>query len=133
MAGADNLKGKGFDEMTAERQRAIASAGGKASQEARRRRKELKACIEALLESNIKDKNGREMSGAEALTSQLFKKALDGDVRAFEVLRDTAGQKPVERVVVTEIDEQAAAEVEDMVAAAKYETDTGEKTEQSGE
>lgn len=42
MAGYDNIKDKGFDKITAERQREIASMGGKASRAAARRRKNIK-------------------------------------------------------------------------------------------
>ena len=42
MAGYDNIKDCGFDKMSAERQREIASMGGKASQEKRKRQKTLR-------------------------------------------------------------------------------------------
>lgn len=88
------------------------SNGGKASGEARRRKKELKECIEMLLESDIKAKNGDVMSGAEAIATKLFEKALRGDIKAFEVVRDTAGQKPVEKVQVASVDQETIDKVE---------------------
>lgn len=78
--------------------------GGKASGEARRRKKEIRECLEILLEKEIKTRTGEAMSGAEAISAKLFEKALKGDVRAFEVLRDSAGQKPVEKIEQTNID-----------------------------
>lgn len=66
--------------------------GGKKSGEARRRKKELREHLEALLSG----KRG-EMTTAEALTLALVEKGLAGDVRAFEVIRDTIGEKPVEK------------------------------------
>jgi hypothetical protein len=61
------------------------------------------------------DKKGNKASGAEALASTLFKKALAGDLKAFELVRDTAGQKPVERVMLAEVDQKTINEVEAMV------------------
>lgn len=78
--------------------------GGKASVEARRKKKDLRRAIEVLLETDIKGKNGEVKSGAEAIAIAQFQKALKGDTRAFEVLRDTAGQKPVEKVEQVNID-----------------------------
>lgn len=72
--------------------------GGIASGEARRKKKLLRECLEILLEKEITDKKGETMSGAEALSTKLFAEAMKGNVKAFEVLRDTAGQKPVEKV-----------------------------------
>lgn len=66
--------------------------GGKKSGEARRRKKALREHLEALLAG----KRG-EMTTAEALTLALVEKGLAGDVRAFEVIRDTIGEKPVEK------------------------------------
>lgn len=72
--------------------------GGIASGEAKRHKKLLRECLEELLNKEITDKKGVSMTGAEALAAMAFKKALAGDLRAFEVVRDTAGQKPVEKV-----------------------------------
>jgi hypothetical protein len=95
-----------FNERTESEQRAIATAGGKASGKARRNKKLLRDCIDYLLEREDKtvlDTEGNPMSGAEQLAYNLFVKALGEPdtakaARAFEVLRDTAGQKPVEKV-----------------------------------
>lgn len=76
----------------------LGKKGGIASGKARREKKTLRQCLEILLERTLKDKKGIEMSGAEAVSLKVFEKALKGDIRAFEVLRDTAGQKPVEKV-----------------------------------
>lgn len=89
-----------------------ARAGGVASGEARRRKKEIRECLEILLEKEIKARDGKVMSGAEAISAKLFEKALHGDVRAFEVLRDSAGQKPVEKIQVAEVDQTTIDDVE---------------------
>jgi len=74
------------------------SMGGKKSGEARRNKKLLRDCIEMLLEKEMEDGKGGTKTGAEALAVKLFKEAMKGNVKAFEVLRDTAGQKPIEKV-----------------------------------
>ena len=76
----------------------LGKKGGIASGKARREKKTLRQCLEILLEKTLKDKKGIEITGAEAVSLKVFEKALKGDIRAFEVLRDTAGQKPVEKV-----------------------------------
>ena len=92
-----------------------ASKGGKASVESRKQKKLLRECLEILLEKEITDKNGNTASGAEALAAKLFQQALQGNIKAFEVVRDTAGQKPAERVVVSNIDPDVISQVERMV------------------
>lgn len=113
MANKQNLNP--FGTLTEDEQRKISSKGGKASGEARRKKKLLRECLEILLEKEMTDKKGETMTGAEALSAKLFKEAMKGNVKAFEVLRDTAGQKPVEKVVVSEIDTDVIDEIERMM------------------
>lgn len=72
-------------DRTIEEQRDIARMGGIASGEARRRKRTLKEELLLLLEEENNQKN---------VTVALIKKALTGDTKAFEVLRDTIGEKP---------------------------------------
>lgn len=115
MANDSNLEGKGFDERTAEEQREIARQGGIASGEARRRKRDLRQALEALLEKEFKGKDGITLTGAEAIALKQMEKALKGDTKAFEVVRDTAGQKPVEKVMIAEVDQSVIDEVEKAV------------------
>ena len=92
-----------------------AKKGGKASAEARRKKRDLRAALEVLLEREVADGNGGTITGAQALTARLYKEALKGNVKAFEVLRDTVGQKPVEKVVVADVDQSVIDEVEKAV------------------
>lgn len=92
-----------------------ASKGGKKSAEVRRQKRDLRRALEVLLEKDFKDRAGNKVSGAEAITAKLFEKAMKGDVRAFETLRDTVGQKPVEKVMVAEVDQDVIDEVEKAV------------------
>lgn len=88
------VRGDEAHKLTAEE----ASRGGKASGEARRRKRDLRKALEALLEKDFKNAQGNNISGAEAIAIKQFEKAMTGDTRAFEVIRDTAGQKPVDKV-----------------------------------
>lgn len=104
---------KSFSERTEKEQREIQQKGGKASGEARRQKRDLRRALEALLDKNMgRNKDGEDVSGAEALALKQFEKALKGDTRAFEVIRDTAGQKPVEKVMIAEVDQDIIDEVE---------------------
>lgn len=115
MANNANLDGKGFDDRTTEEQREIAKKGGIASGEARRRKRDLRQALELLLEKEYRDKNGNTITGAEAITAKLFEQAMKGNIKAFETLRDTIGQKPVEKVMIAEVDQDVIDEVERMV------------------
>ena len=102
MANEQNLKPSEYKLSQEE-----AKKGGIASGEARRQKRDLRKALEILLEKTVsKDKEGNDISGAEALALKQFEKALKGDTRAFEVIRDTSGQKPVEKVEVGKIDRQ---------------------------
>ena len=89
-----------------------AKKGGKASGEARRRKRDIRLAMEALLEKQYKGKNGEQLSGAEAIALKQMEKALKGDAKAFELVRDTAGQKPIEKVEQVNIDVEYDASVE---------------------
>lgn len=75
-----------------------AKKGGINSGKARRAKRDLRKALELLLEKDFKDKNGNTVSGTEALTTKLFEQAMKGNVKAFETIRDTVGQKPIEKV-----------------------------------
>lgn len=120
--GTKNLKP--MNQRTKEEQKKIASAGGKASGKARRNRAMLKDCIIALMEQKVIDPNDpkgkKKITGAEQLSAKLYKQALEEldtakAAKAFEVLRDTSGQKPVEKVMVAEVDQTVIDEVEAML------------------
>jgi hypothetical protein len=112
MANEQNLKRINSEKMAREYQKKSVESRNKNTAE----RKDLRKAIEILLEKTVsKDKDGKEISGAEAMALKQFEKALKGDTRAFEVIRDTAGQKPVEKVEMATIDQSVIDEVERMV------------------
>ena len=99
---------------TSEQARINGAKGGKASAEARERRKLLRECLQELMSMEYDTKQGKK-AGCDVVAAALVKKAMSGDVKAFEVVRDTLGEKPVERVVTAEIDPADIAAVEELV------------------
>lgn len=97
----------------------IAKMGGIASGEAKRKKKTFRAAMEAILEQEVLDKNGNKIDLLTAISAKQIEKANKGDTKAFEVIRDTIGQKPVERVEITEWDTKVAGEIEAYVDSRK--------------
>lgn len=94
-----------FTERSESEVRKLNSKGGVNSGEARRRKRDIRLALEALLEKDISDKHGNTMTTTEAIALKQIEKALKGDTKAFEVVRDTVGQKPIDKVAVTNIDQ----------------------------
>lgn len=92
-----------------------AKRGGIRSGEVRRQKRDLRKALEMLLEKDFTDKNGVTVSGTEAITTRLFEQALKGNVKAFETIRATVGQDPVQKVMISEVDQEVIDEVERMV------------------
>lgn len=68
--------------------------GGKASGEAKRRMKTFREELQAILETEMLNAKGEKVSYQKNINSALILKAAKGDVRAYEVIRDTLGQRP---------------------------------------
>lgn len=82
------------NKRTLSERRALAKKAGVASGKARREKANFKKLCEIALNETYKG----EMTNAEAMVISMITKALEGDTKAFEVIRDTAGQKPVQVV-----------------------------------
>ena len=95
--------------------REMARNGGLASGEARRKRKTLKEELLLMLS---------EGETQQSVTLALIEKAMSGDTKAFEVIRDTIGEKPIDKVMIADVDPSVIAEVEAMVLT-DYDTETG--------
>ena len=105
----DNLKSLG--KRTTEEQRMIAQKGGKASGKARKDKREQKQIIMDVLAMPLEEGSveqitslaaaeGANLSINQAIIIQQVKRALKGDTRAAEYLRDTSGQKPSDKVQI---------------------------------
>ena len=107
MAGTDNLK-----VPTSEEAREFGRRGGIASAKKRRERKAMKETLEELLSMplkkgasadiskvrNIAAMKGKNITMQEAIMLSMLQKAAKGDVRAAEFVRDTAGQRPTDKM-----------------------------------
>ena len=102
MANEQNLKPVSSTKEARERGR----KGGLASGEARRKRKTLKEELLLMLS---------EGETQQSVTLALIEKAMSGDTKAFEVIRDTIGEKPVDKVMIADVEPSVIAEVEAMV------------------
>ena len=109
MPNAQNLK-PGAYKLSKEEM----AKGGRNSHKKMRERKLLRECLPELLQIEYDKKQGKKL-GSEMLAAMLMKKAMNGDVKAFEVLRDTAGEKPVDKVMVADVEKTIIDEVEKMV------------------
>lgn len=96
-----------FDKIrTSEEARKRGRAGGIKSGEVRRQRKTLRDELLALLSAG---------NTQNEMTLALIERAKNGDTKAFEVVRDTIGEKPVDKVIVAEVDQNVINEVEAML------------------
>ena len=111
MANEQNLRP--FATLTEKQQREIRSKGGKASVEAKRRRKKMKDLAQELLASEalkldpaeakrIATQLGlppEEVSVSDLMLSSITQKAInEKDVSAFNAIRDTAEGKPMQSI-----------------------------------
>lgn len=78
-----------FADRSTEEVREIARKGGINSGKARRERKTLKEELLLLLEKG---------DTQEKISLAMIKEALDGNTKAFEVIRDTIGEKPEDKL-----------------------------------
>lgn len=90
MANEQNLK-----RLTSEEAREFGRKGGKASAKARAKRKTLKEELLLLLS---------EGDTQAKLSLAVLQNALNGDNKAFEIIRDTIGEKPTDKQEVKIVD-----------------------------
>lgn len=112
MAGTQNLRPAYL--KSKEEHIAISRKGGIKSGETRRRKKEMRDLILDILGKkqfkkkidgfddidSMEELYNKNLTIAEKLVLVQITKALEGDTEAFKTIRDTAGQKPTEKVSV---------------------------------
>lgn len=91
-----------FNTMDAEKKKEIQSKGGKAGAISKRKRKAFKEDLLTALE--VIQENG--LSVQDTGVASLLTKFMAGDLKAFEIVRDTVGEKPTDKqeVKVVETD-----------------------------
>lgn len=85
---------------TPEERRANARKAGIASGDARRAKKTMREVLEVLLETVDK---GSDKTNIEVMMASAVRKAMNGDLKAMEFVRDTSGQKPDTQITVKDI------------------------------
>lgn len=106
-----------FNELTQEQQREIASKGGKASVEAKRKKKAMREQMEMLLSLPLKDDRVKrkfealgidtdDMDNQMALMVATYQQALKGNTNAINIVREIIGERVQEIKVNTNIDEK---------------------------
>lgn len=104
-----------FSKMTAEERRENGRKGGIASGEAKRKKKAMRERLEILLELPVKPGKGTDLESIknfaalkgknitvqDAMMIAQIQKALKGDTTAAAFIRDTAGDKPSDKMSIT--------------------------------
>lgn len=76
--------------------------GGIKSGEVRRAKKTMKEMLDYLLEKEIENsRTGEKVTYREAILTSAIKKAIKGDIKASQFIRDTAGEAPVTKTELT--------------------------------
>lgn len=107
MANEQNLKP--FNSLTEKEQREITSKGGKASAKKRQQNKTFKEIINKFLNGQVSDERlkqqmidfgfaDKDVSNKSCAVFALWKEAIKGNTKAFELMRDTIGEKPIEQI-----------------------------------
>ena len=90
-----------------------AKKGGIRSGQVRREKADFKKKCQIWMESEVaKDKNGKAVTGADLMIAVAGRGIKNGSTKFWELMRDTAGYKPIDKVMVSEVDQSIIDEVE---------------------
>ena len=96
-----------------------AKEAGRASGIARKEKGDLRRLCQLWMEEEVgTGKDGEKITGGQMMVRVAVKEVAKGNPRFWELLRDTAGFKPVDKVMVSEVEPAVIAEVEEMVKEA---------------
>lgn len=113
-----------------EQAREMGRRGGIASGKAKRERKQMREVAQALLDLPVEQGRAegykslaegvrRNVTVSERIVMAAVREALDGNVRAAEFVRDTAGERPTETVAVAKASAEASAEFMALIDAER--------------
>lgn len=125
-----------FNRLSEEEQKEIRSKGGKASGEARRKKRDMREVAKAILEhamneaqidevlGNSKELLDGDKSVMAVLTARMVQEAGKGSYKHYETLRDTAGFKPKDEIdisadIMTDADRELVEKVNRRLEAKK--------------
>lgn len=97
------------EDLTPSQRRKNASKAGKASAKKRQQNKTFKEIINKFLDGQVSDERlkqqmiefgfaDKEVSNKSCAVFALWKEAIKGNTKAFELMRDTIGEKPIEQI-----------------------------------
>ncbi len=100
------------EDLTPSQRRKNASKAGKASAKKRQQNKTFKEIINKFLDGQVSDERlkqqmidfgfaDKEVSNKSCAVFALWKEAIKGNTKAFELLRDTIGEKPQDKVNIS--------------------------------
>ena len=100
------------EDLTPNQRRKNASKAGKASAKKRQQNKTFKEIISKFLDGQVSDERlkqqmidfgfaDKEVSNKSCAVFALWKEAIKGNTKAFELLRDTIGEKPQDKVNIS--------------------------------
>lgn len=96
-----------------------AKAAGIASGAARREKGDLRRLCQLWMEEEVATgKDGEKITGGQMMVRVAVKEVAKGNSKFWELLRDTAGFKPIDKVMMAEVDPGVIDEVEQMVKEA---------------
>lgn len=111
-----------LNKRSKEVQREIQEKGRQANKKKWAEKADLKKQLLVFLESEAtKDKNGDPLTGAELMVKVAVREMAKGNPKFWELIRDTAGFKPIDKVQVSEVEQSVIDEVEAMVLEAEEE------------
>ena len=85
----------------------------------RKERGDLRRLCQLWMEEEVgTGKDGEKITGGQMMVRVAVKEVAKGNPRFWELLRDTAGFKPVDKVMVSEVEPAVIAEVEELVKEA---------------
>ena len=125
-----------FNKLSEDEQKEIRSKGGKASGEARRKKRDMREVAKAILEHAMNEDQIEEVLGNSkelldgdksvmaVLTARMVQEAGKGSYKHYETLRDTAGFKPKDEIgisadIMTDADRELVEKVNRRLEAKK--------------
>ena len=107
MANEQNLRPR--TTLSKEEAKKMGRKGGKASAKKRQQNKTFKEIINKFLDGQVTDNRlkeqmvefgfaDNEVSNKSCAVFALWKEAIQGNTKAFELMRDTIGEKPIEQI-----------------------------------
>lgn len=89
-------------DRTTDEQRAIARAGGIASGEARRKRKQMREEMQIMLDEEITTASGNKVTKRRNFLARVYHDAMEGNAKAQKLVVDISGEAPTKQELTGE-------------------------------